>query len=71
MSRSASHEGGSGENPYLDHTGNRFDRGIMGHVVSHPLEMMQSMCLGGVLKRHPRLRVAFLEDKARARRPRW
>src|SRR5205823_1822791 len=41
------HEGGSGEMPYIEQTGKRFDRGIMGHVVSHSLEMMQacvSMC---------------------------
>ncbi len=59
------HEGGSGElRDYLEQTGARFDRGIMGHVVSHPLEMMQAataMCLGGVCERHPRLRIAFLE----------
>ncbi len=58
------HEGGSGEMPYIEQTGKRFDRGIMGHVVSHSLEMMQacvSMCMGGVLERFPRLRVAFLE----------
>jgi predicted TIM-barrel fold metal-dependent hydrolase len=58
------HEGGSGEMPYIEQTGKRFDKGIMGHVVSHSLEMMQacvSMCMGGVLERHPRLRVAFLE----------
>ncbi len=59
------HEGGSGElRDYLEQTGARFDRGIMGHVVSHSLEMMQAvtaMCLGGVCERHPRLRIAFLE----------
>src|SRR5439155_495522 len=58
------HEGGSGDMPYIEQTGKRFDRGIMGHVVSHSLEMMQacvSMCMGGVLERFPRLRVAFLE----------
>src|SRR2546426_11713408 len=40
----------------IEQTGKRFDRGIMGHVVSHSLEMMQacvSMCMGGVLERHP------------------
>lgn len=58
------HEGGSGEIPYISQTGDRFDKGIMGHVASHSLEMMQaciSMCMGGVLERFPRLRVAFLE----------
>ena len=58
------HEGGSGEMEHIEQTGKRFDKGIMGHVVSHSLEMMQacvSMCMGGVLERHPRLRVAFLE----------
>lgn len=58
------HEGGSGEIPYISQIGDRFDRGIMGHVVSHSLEMMHAcicMCMGGVLERHPRLRVAFLE----------
>lgn len=58
------HEGGSGNVP-IESTGKRFG-GVfmMGHVVSHPLEMMQacvSMCAGGVLDRFPCLRVAFLE----------
>ena len=58
------HEGGSGELDTIGQTGNRFDKGIMGHVASHSMEMMQaaiSMCMGGVLERHPDLRVALLE----------
>jgi predicted TIM-barrel fold metal-dependent hydrolase len=40
---------------------------LMQHVASHPLEMMcavLSIVCGGVLERHPRLRVAFLEAGA-------
>ena len=40
---------------------------LMQHVASHPLEMMcavESIVCGGVLERHPRLRVAFLEAGA-------
>src|SRR5262249_55402358 len=40
---------------------------LMQHVASHPLEMMcavVSIISGGVLERHPRLRVAFLEAGA-------
>lgn len=58
------HEGGSGELDTIEQTGSRFDKGIMGHVASHPMEMMQaciSMCMGGVLERFPTLRVALLE----------
>lgn len=46
-------------------TGNRFDKGMMGHVAGHAMEMMQtaiSMCMGGVLERHPDLRVALLNS---------
>jgi predicted TIM-barrel fold metal-dependent hydrolase len=44
-----------------DHFG---DGSLLRHAVCHPLEMMlgvTSFCAGGVLARHPRLRVAFLE----------
>jgi uncharacterized protein len=37
---------------------------MLRHVYSHPVEQMLAlgaMCAGGVLERHPRLRVAFLE----------
>lgn len=58
------HEGGAGNVP-IESTGRRFG-GVfmMGHVVSHPLEMMQAcvaMCSGGVLDRFKKLRVGFLE----------
>lgn len=43
----------------------RFDNFMFRHALSHPIEM-QIACLslicGGVLERHPRLRVAFLES---------
>jgi uncharacterized protein len=58
------HEGGSGRNPYIQQTGERFDKGFMRHAASHPMEMMQAciaVCMGGVLARFPGLRVAFLE----------
>jgi predicted TIM-barrel fold metal-dependent hydrolase len=45
--------------------GDRFaDNPLMWHVVSHPLDQMLavvSFCCGGILERHPDLRVAFLE----------
>lgn len=37
---------------------------MLRHLFSHPVELMMaasSMCSGGVLERHPKLRVAFLE----------
>ena len=37
---------------------------MLKHVYCHPVEMMLaagSFCMGGILERHPRLRVAFLE----------
>ncbi|MGH9025500.1 MAG: amidohydrolase family protein [Acidimicrobiia bacterium] len=43
----------------------RFDDFASRHAVSHPLEQMMAMAalmLGGVLERHPNLRVAFLES---------
>ena len=58
------HEGGAGNVP-IESTGKRFGGVFMlGHVVSHPLEMMQAcvaMCSGGVLERFKKLRVGFLE----------
>jgi predicted TIM-barrel fold metal-dependent hydrolase len=45
----------------------RFDNFLMIHPVSHPFEQMLavvSFTLGGVLERHPKLRVAFLESGA-------
>ena len=45
----------------------RYDNAYMVHVVTHAFEQMLgclSMVAGGVLERHPRLRVAFLEAGA-------
>ena len=42
----------------------RFSTRLQSHTVSHPMEMMASMVTligSGVLERHPKLRVAFLE----------
>jgi len=57
-----------GMNSYQPTTGNdRWERGgkyALKHAVSHPLEQMQAVAaftLGGVLHRHPKLRVGFLE----------
>ncbi len=59
----ASHEG---TGTYLDQLGNtRFEAHSQQHLVNHPFEQMAavvSFVLGGVLHRHPRLRVAFLES---------
>ena len=50
--------------PYLPQVGDRFGADIqMVHTACHPMEMMLaviSMISGGVLERHPNLRVAFL-----------
>jgi predicted TIM-barrel fold metal-dependent hydrolase len=49
----------------LPQVGDRFgDNAFLRHVACHSMEMMlavMSMCGGGVLERHPKLRVAFLE----------
>jgi predicted TIM-barrel fold metal-dependent hydrolase len=54
-----------GFGPYLPQVGDRFGADIqMVHTACHPMEMMLaviSMIGGGVLERHPNLRVAFLE----------
>ena len=54
-----------GFGPYLPQVGDRFGADLqMGHTACHPMEMMLaviSMIGGGVLERHPNLRVAFLE----------
>src|SRR5262249_60210656 len=42
----------------------RFDRYCLFHLHAHPMEQMTaaaSLILGGVLERHPRLRVGFME----------
>jgi uncharacterized protein len=52
--------GGSGARIVAD----QFDSFMLRHAFSHPLEQMLAlgaMCAGGVLQRHSRLRVAFLE----------
>jgi predicted TIM-barrel fold metal-dependent hydrolase len=53
---------------YLPQVGERFGRNVMlRHTVCHPGEQMLaavSFCGGGILERHPRLRVAFLEGNA-------
>jgi len=44
--------------------GERFDRYCLFHLHAHPMEQMTaaaSLILGGVLERHPRLRVGFME----------
>ncbi len=54
--------------PLLPEVGERFGRNVMlRHIVCHPGEQMLaavSFCGGGILERHPRLRVAFLEGNA-------
>jgi uncharacterized protein len=56
------HEGAGAQLPQV---GEQFGANAMlKHVYCHPVEMMLtagSFCLGGILERHPRLRVAFLE----------
>jgi len=53
---------------FLPHVGDRFGRNVMlRHTICHPAEQMCaviSFCGGGVLARHPRLRVGFLEGNA-------
>ena len=57
-----------GVGAFLPQVGDRFGRNIMlRHIVCHPCEQMLaavSFCGGGILERHPRLRVAFLEGNA-------
>jgi predicted TIM-barrel fold metal-dependent hydrolase len=59
----ALHEGTTQDVVQVGH--DRFDNFLFRHALSHPLEQ-QIACLslicGGVLERHPRLRVAFLES---------
>ena len=59
------HEGLGG---HLPSVGDQFGRNVMlRHTVCHPVEQMLaavSFCGGGILERHPRLRVAFLEGNA-------
>ncbi|HLQ33606.1 MAG TPA: amidohydrolase family protein [Chloroflexota bacterium] len=55
------HEAGGSGAPFA---GELFDNFMLRHAYSHPLEQMLALgaiCAGGVLQRHPRLRVAFLE----------
>ncbi|HVA23812.1 MAG TPA: amidohydrolase family protein [Chloroflexota bacterium] len=55
------HEAGGSGAPFV---GELFDSFMLRHAFSHPLEQMLALgaiCAGGVLERHPRLRVAFLE----------
>jgi uncharacterized protein len=55
------HEAGGSGAPFA---GEQFDSFMLRHAYSHPLEQMMALgaiCAGGVLERHPRLRVAFLE----------
>src|SRR5437879_999920 len=53
---------------HLPQVGERYGRNVMlRHTVCHPGEQMLaavSFCGGGILARHPRLRVAFLEGNA-------
>jgi len=60
------HEGGPGSMRGIVNQigGDRFETIRMAHTLSHPGEMMHamvSMCMGGVLEKFPRLKVAFLE----------
>ena len=54
-----------GAGALLPQVGEQFGANAMlKHVYCHPVEMMLaagSFCMGGILERHPRLRVAFLE----------
>jgi predicted TIM-barrel fold metal-dependent hydrolase len=55
------HEAGGSGAPFA---GEQFDSFMLRHAYSHPLEQMLALgafCAAGVLERHPRLRVAFLE----------
>lgn len=54
-----------GDRSGLPHVGEQFGTNVMlSHTFSHPVEQMlaaASFCGGGILARHPRLKVAFLE----------
>ena len=54
-----------GDTSALPHVGEQFgDNTMLSHTFSHPVEQMlaaASFCGGGILARHPNLRVAFLE----------
>jgi predicted TIM-barrel fold metal-dependent hydrolase len=55
------HEAGGSGAPFA---GEIFDSFMLRHAYSHPLEQMLALgafCAGGILERHPKLRVAFLE----------
>jgi len=59
------HEGASALVPAAG--GDRFDNYLVRHLLSHPLEQMvacTALVMGGVLERHPRMKVAFLESGA-------
>jgi len=59
------HEGLTDTLPTLGR--DRFENPVMQHVLSHPFEQMAAcagLILGGVLERHPGLKVAFLESGA-------
>ena len=54
-----------GHGTFLPQIGQRFGKNFMlNHAACHPMEQMMaaiSFCGGGILERHPKLRVAFLE----------
>jgi predicted TIM-barrel fold metal-dependent hydrolase len=57
------HEGGNSGMPTVGI--DRFEGRGAQHIISHTMEMMlacMSMIWGGVVERHPKLRVAFLES---------
>ena len=57
------HEGGSSGMPTVGI--DRFEGRAAKHIISHTMEMMLaclSMIWGGVVERHPKLRVGFLES---------
>lgn len=59
----AFHETAGGRLPSAG--GDRFDNHLMSHAPQHPFEQMlamESMILGGILERCPRLKVVFLES---------
>ena len=53
------------QSAYQQHIGNRFlDSFVVAHAATHPMELMldvAGMVCGGVLERHPDLRIGFLE----------
>jgi hypothetical protein len=63
------HEGSSLNQPTVGV--DRFDTRGAQHIISHPMEMMLaclSVIWGGVVERHPKLRVGFLDPAAAGRR---